>query len=400
MQQLRRAVTVAVGVLSIPLLVVCESAEDGTGSGASSAGGAGASTSSGTAGSGAGTIVTCDPPCESGTFCSVAGVCIGDGTCLGDGDCSDGTVCDVDTKSCVPGGGCDAQEVTIEYVPPNMLISLDRSCSMTGNVNGDTKWEIAVSAITTLTTNFASKLRFGLALFPDKVNPNCQQDATSVPVGDANEAAIQTLLADALVNGNLYYPNGPCVTNIDTAMQQAAAEPAFLDPDRASFVLLITDGKQAGCNAAGGDSGTTQIIGDLYQTSGVPTFVVGFGSGVDPAQLDIFAVAGGVPNPDPAADFYPAEDQASLDAALDQIASATLSCTFVLESTPDDPSKIYVFFDNDPTPIAKDPSHQNGWDYDPASNTITFYGATCDLLKDGQVADVDVVLGCAEPTPT
>jgi hypothetical protein len=36
----------------------------------------------------------------------------------------------------------------------------------------------------------------------------------------------------------------------------------------------------------------------------------------------------------------------------------------------------------------------NGWLYDPTTNTIVFYGAACDQLRDGTVMDVDVVLGC------
>jgi hypothetical protein len=40
-----------------------------------------------------------------------------------------------------------------------------------------------------------------------------------------------------------------------------------------------------------------------------------------------------------------------------------------------------------------------GWDYDPATNQVTFYGDECQQLKDGTVTDVDVVFGCNEPTP-
>lgn len=188
------------------------------------------------------------------------------------------------------------------------------------------------------------------------------------------------------------------MTNIDTAMTQAGTEPAFDDATRPSFVLLITDGKQAGCSAAGGDQGTTLAITDLFQTRGVPTFVVGFGTGIDPAQMDIFAEAGGVPSSDPTAKYYKAEDQASLQAAFDAIATKTLGCTYLLDQAPDDPDKIYVFFNNTDE-IPRDDTHQDGWDYDPATNQVTFYGTYCDDLKQGEVTDVDIVLGCKAPTP-
>jgi hypothetical protein len=74
-----------------------------------------------------------------------------------------------------------------------------------------------------------------------------------------------------------------------------------------------------------------------------------------------------------------------------------VGCTFTLDSTPPDPSKIYVFFDN--AKVARDTNHSAGWDYDPKTNQITFYGADCDKLKTNQVTDVDVVFGCDQPTP-
>lgn len=327
----------------------------------------------------------------------MAGSCILEGTCLEDGDCSDGTVCDTDANTCVPGGECGSQEATVEAVPPNLLVVLDRSCSMTEAVANQTKWDIAVAALTTMTTTFAGDIRFGLNLFPDKTPDSCAQTEVPVPIGPGTEQAIQDLLAAALVNGDLYFPNGPCVTNIDTAMEQAAADLALQDPNRQSYVLLLTDGKQAGCDAAGGDPGTTQIITDLWANQ-VGTFVLGFGNGIDADQMNAFADAGGVPNADPQQRYYQAEDQASLDAVLTTIATATLGCTFSLDETPPDASKIFVFFDNTES-IARDATHMQGWDYDPATNQVTFYGDDCQQLKDGTVTDVDVVFGCNEPTP-
>jgi hypothetical protein len=347
-----------------------------------------------------GSVVGCDPPCATPQVCSVANQCINPGTCLADGDCDVGMICDQATSNCVPGGQCGGKEVIADPVAPNLLISLDRSCSMVNMnqlINGVTKWEIAVKALQTMAANFNGKIRFGLAMFPDKVAPECQQDAISIPVGPGNEMAISDLLGNALMQGDMYFPDGPCVTNIDTAMQQATTEPALMDMDRDSYVLLITDGKQAGCSAAGGDPGTTMIIGDLYSNMKVPTFVIGFGSGIDPAQMDIFAEAGGVPASG-ATKYYDASDQASLDAALQTIASKTIGCTFTLDEKPPNPDEIFVFFDNTQK-VDKDTTHAMGWDYDPATNQITFYGPTCDTLKAGQVNDVDIVFGCDEPTP-
>lgn len=390
---------VAAGLLigvSGALAVACGSSTENNATGGATTGGAGGA-GGGTISVGSGTI-GCFPECVAPQKCSVANVCIDDGKCAADGDCGQGLQCDPATGTCVPGSACGSIEAKLENVPPNLLIVLDRSCSMTDAVGGSNKWKIAVAALNQLTTSYANQIRFGLTLFPDRVDPNCQQDQIPIPVGPGKEVEIQTLLTAALKAADKYFPDGPCVTNIDTAMQQAQTEPAFMDATRKSFALLLTDGQQSsGCSAGGGDNGTLKAITDLA-TAGVSTFVLGFGSGVDAAQMNKFAVAGGVPAMGGANKFYNAADQASLDAALATIAQQTLSCSYTLDTVPKDPTAIFVFFDN-VTKIARDATHMDGWDYDAATNQVTFYGASCDSLKSGTVKDVDIVLGCDAPTP-
>lgn len=377
------------------LAVACgSSTENSATGGATTTGGGGAGGGSISIGSG---LIGCFPECVAPQKCSVSNVCIDEGKCAVDGDCGEGLQCNPDTKVCEPGSACGAIEAKIENVPPNLLVVLDRSCSMTDAVAGSNKWKIAVAALNQMTTAYKGQIRFGLTLFPDKVSPNCAQDQIPIPVGPDKEMEIQTLLTAALKASDPLFPDGPCVTNIDTAMQQAQTEPAFTDPTRKSFALLLTDGKQSSCTAAGGDAGTLKIITDLA-TAGVSTFVLGFGNGVDVNQMNQFAEAGGVPAMGGANKFYDAADQASLDAALTTIAQQTLSCSYTLDTVPKDPSAIYVFFEN-VTKVARDATHMDGWDYDPATNQVTFYGPSCDSLKSGTVKDVDIVLGCDAPTP-
>lgn len=379
-------------VFAAALVGATVSAFSGCGDDTQGTGGSGAGEATATAGPGATTATgqsSCDPACTAPQFCSVALTCLDPGTCAGDTDCTEpGKTCDETTGTCVPGGGCEDFQATIEAVPPNMLLVLDRSCSMTDASGGGlTKWEAAVGAIVTMTTSYVDQIRFGLTLFPDTVAPNCAQDAIPIPVAPGNETAIQTLLQNALVGSDPNFPDGPCVTNIDTAMEQASLAPELADPMRDNFAVLITDGKQAGCSQAGGDAGTEMIIASML-AAGIPTFVIGFGSGIDPMQMDIFANAGGVPNTGPA--YYDAGDQASLEAALDTIATAAISCTFTLDAPPPDPEQIYVFFDGQAVPE----DMMNGWFYDPVTNSITFYGPACDQLKTGAVMDLDVIFGC------
>ncbi len=407
--------------------VACSSSDDGNTVAGGDTGGTGGKTDSGAGASGGGVATTCSTTedCPSGMFCSAASTCVptggcavdadcsgGDtctksgkclppGTCGNDADCGQGEICDPTTNTCTPGGACGADVFEIEAVAPNMFISLDRSCSMTGGGGGGkTKWQIAVEAMNKMLTDFNGKIRWGLGLFPDTVTPACQQSAPQFAVADNNEAAIQALLTASLKAADPFYPDGPCVTNIDTAMQQASQEPSFADTSRKSYVLLMTDGAQAVCPNNQGDPLTVQIITQLAG-NGINTFVIGFGSGVKAASLNKFADAGGVPNNDPnnpTLHYYQADDATSLQAALGKIAGSIVGCTFTLNKAPPDPSQLYVFFDK--VSLPRDPTHQSGWDYDPATNQLTFYGADCDKLKANQVGKVDVVFGCNQPPPT
>jgi len=383
------------GSLIVAAIVGCGGGTENGNSTGNGAGGAGASTGSssgGEGGSGGGIGPGgCDPACVAPQTCSSAGTCIDPGKCATDADCTGGTICDKATSACVPGGACGSQEAKVDPVPPNMLLVVDRSCSMTDAVGMSTKWKIAVAAINKMTTDFAGQIRFGLTLFPDRVTPTCQQDKIPIPVAPGNEMAIQTMMTNGLQAADPTFPDGPCVTNIQTGMQQAATEPAFLDPDRASYAVLITDGKET----CGSDATTEQVIKTMFEMAKVPTFVIGFGAGVDPAQMNKFAVAGGVPSSG-ANQYYDASDQASLDAALSTIAKSTLSCTYSLDSVPPNPNEIFVFFDN----VNKVPRDQmNGWEYDVAKNQIVFFGTSCNSLKNGIVKDLDIVFGCDAPTP-
>ncbi len=316
--------------------------------------------------------------------------------CATHADCGAGGFCNPATRTC----GCGGAAVAATVTPSNMLIVLDRSCSMTDKVGVSTKWDIAVAALNALIAANTGKIRFGLELFPDTTNPQCAQAAFSSAVGPGQEAAIAATLTAALAKADPNFPDGPCVTNIDTAVQAALSEPAFEDKTRKSFVLLITDGKQAGCSAGGGDPGTTTAIKDL-RAKGVDTFVVGFGSGVDVAQMDAWAVEGGQPKGAASPRFFDAADKPSLDAALAAIAKKTLGCTLKLASPPPggDVGLINVFLGKSTAPLPRDPTHAGNWDYDPATQSIVFYGPQCAALEGGTTEGVNVVFGCPGGPP-
>lgn len=307
----------------------------------------------GQAGDGCGGSLTCGPACPVPTCtpktCAQQGFnCgqVGDGCggTLDCGTCGANQVCGGPNNAtpnqcvelacvkntCPTGSGayCGPIPHGCEPEPPNLLLTLDRSCSMTQPAGGGkNRWQSAVGAINKLTNDYKNKMRFGLSMFPDKTGQNCLQDGPIyVPVAAGQEATIQNLLNAALSSSNTNYPNGPCVTNIDTAISQAGAHPPLSDSTRKNFIVLISDGAQAGCgNAAQKDLEIEQAIKDLYTNKKIGTFVIGFGGGVDAVALNKFALAGGYPNPAPGIDYYDAQDEASLNAALNVIAEQALA---------------------------------------------------------------------------
>lgn len=220
----------------------------------------------------------------------------------------------------------------------DLIIVLDRSCSMQDAPNGQTvgpnnpsKWTIAGNVIQMLTQNYATKLRFGLIMFPDQTGQSCQQDGPIyVNVGDNKGPTVASTIMGTM-------PNGPCVTDIDTAVAQVASDPEYMatapQPGRRGFVLLLTDGMQAGCGTVSQKNmQIAQTLMTLYQ-HGYPSYVVGFGGGVDAAAMNSFAMAGGVPRMGTPS-YYQADTAADLQAAIQEIAGRIGGDEFSCAGTP------------------------------------------------------------------
>lgn len=303
-----------------------------------------------------------------------------------------------------PDATCGGVSLDLTYVAPSFLVVLDRSCSMTADVpgTGKTRWQIAVEALSTAGATHDNDLAFGLTMFPDTTGAVCAQDAIPLPVAPHNGAAMQALLTSALDATATLFPDGPCVTNIDTGIAQALTDPA-IQASGTRYVMLVTDGAQSGnptstaVNNCGGTAGDTRTIDTLHHLRqlGVTTFVVGFGGNVDTAALNSFATAGGAPLAGQKK-FYSAESPAELAQAFSSIAELAASCEYTVDPAPPDVDKTYVFFGNTEL-VDRDASHTKGWDYDPATMKLTFYGADCQRVQTHAVTDIDVVFGC--PTP-
>jgi hypothetical protein len=205
-------------------------------------------------------------------------------------------------------------------------------------------------------------------------------------------AGTGTLISGALL---VTSPEGgtPTHTSMTGALsyyQSAAPNPS------GRYAILATDGQPNCGNVNDPNDPTVNESIAAVQTlaaAGVSTYVLGFGDTVvsNPTTLQLMAQAGGTGN------YYAATSPAQLEAALDAIVGqiSVPPCTVGLQEVPADPNRIGVSFDG--VAVPRSPGHNDGWDYDAGTNSVTLYGAACDELQSGSVSSVEVDYGCEGP---
>jgi hypothetical protein len=304
----------------------------------------------------------------------------------------------------LPDASCGAQTAEIPLLeindPPDLLIVLDKSGSMSVPPGfpipfAPTKWDMMEDAIENITTTYESNIRFGLTSFPSSGSICGVDSGADVGIAIDNAAPINNWMGGHSPDGN---------TPAHLALQNASSIYGGV-PDNAAgqYVLFATDGVPncAGSPPVPDNASDTETLAAVQALSsqGINTFVLGFGDilGLDPTLLNDAAQAGGEPKPGGPPYFYHADDASSLDAALLAIAGGIIvpTCSFSVTETPPDPDLVTVTLDG--TAVPRDSSHNNGWDYHPDANTITFFGSACELVQGGDIS-VSFVFGCPGPT--
>jgi hypothetical protein len=158
-------------------------------------------------------------------------------------------------------------------------------------------------------------MRFGLMVFPNHLSNGCATGENVVACSFYTASAINTALG-----GSTYDPVSSATTPIGESIAAAGNQASMNDATRKRFVILLTDG-QPNCDTgtAGSSEGYAHDEVAKLLTKGVKTFVIGFGSGVDPTTLNDLATAGGTARSG-TEKYYVANDTASLNTALDAIA--------------------------------------------------------------------------------
>jgi len=286
-------------------------------------------------------------------------------------------------------GNCGEQQEAIELVevvaPPDMLIVLDRSISMSTPISGTplTRWEVMEDALTALTNDKQSVINFGLMVFPS-------DDTCGVSAGALVEPALNSA-TEVQAELEQYIPGG--ATPAKPALTEALSIFTTLSVNpHGRFVLFAADGEP---NCYGGPDETVAAIADLA-AAGVDTFVLGLGSGVGEETLNDAAQAGGQAKAS-SPYYYQTDDATELATALDEIALTVVqpSCSYELTEIPPDPDNVTVSVGGQPVP--RDASHVEGWDYHPDTSTITLFGSYCDDIELATVGSVEFIFGCTGP---
>lgn len=200
--------------------------------------------------------------------------------------------------------------------PPNLMIILDRSGSMSATPDGQSagtgrpsRWSLATQAIKRLLDRYGAQISVGLSLFPS--DASCGPARVNIPTGSVTRDAILARLAATSPDGNT--PTAASVAAI------AAASPQR-DTRRQQFILLLTDGSP-NCTTSPVDATVDAITQANLATPPIKTFVVGFGALLPAEQLALnrMALAGGVPDSDPQYKYYRADNDTALNQALDRI---------------------------------------------------------------------------------
>jgi hypothetical protein len=233
---------------------------------------------------------------------------------------------------------CDKLDFVAPVVPPNVILSLDKSGSMTKEwLDGDkkvTRWRSLYQTVSMILESHGASTNFGLKLFPSTSataqSPNdCAMDpGVEVPVAPNNGAAILAALPgpDADVQGAT-----PSMSGLVQAYE--ALLPFTSIGDQADVnreaVILITDGR---VNCGQTDAEMRSKAAAMVADTDVKVYVIGVDivpNPLDPddaddptlaADLDALAAAGGT------SQAIKSDDADGLREALSQIIGEIVSC--------------------------------------------------------------------------
>lgn len=308
-----------------------------------------------------------------------------------------------------PSTGCAQQNVSIQQLPPDIMIVMDRSTSMKSSASGqscaggdcgeDSKWFKSITAMKAVVQDTQNGINWGMFWLG---NEAVQCNADTAPVVPITAGSSYSLIQAALDGNKFTGANG---TPTAAAVKNATAYLKTLTDPNPKYILLATDG-EPNCGSSGGAFGTDTVGTKSAITAaldaGIPTFVIGIATTNSTAANDALneaAVAGGHPQTGAATKYYAVADTASLTEALSQIIGIAASCVISLDATPNanDWSIAIGATDKSGNVVEVPNNATDGWAYsDSSRKSITLAGSSCEKLKSGEYTDFKFVYTCKD----
>lgn len=284
----------------------------------------------------------CNGTCVNGqsdpSYCGAYGDCTGPkaGTqCANEEMCSQGR--------CVE-AGCDDQPVAVNLPKSDVVLVLDKSGSMSSEtiqVGGtpQTRWTVLYDVVDDLISNYNSKVRFGLKLYPARnATANSCEVTTEVEVPISNTSN-GSVLSSMPGQSDTVLGETPTATGLSVAVEHAIDVAARSDNPTA--IMLIADGGMtlesggAGNSCPGQTETALMAAANLARSRDIPVYSVGILLSGSARQL-LENVAGG------AANYIQADNKAALAGAMDTILAKIPTCKVPLTPAPQFPDLLKV----------------------------------------------------------
>ena len=253
-----------------------------------------------------------------------------------------GDVCSPTPKGSV----CETKETLFNLAVPNIYFALDSSGSMKG-----APLTQAIDGLSTIADRLSGQIRAGFGAFP--IGNQCGTALrTFLPVGTHGatkiKASYQTVYADGAT------PTAAVFKSIrEQDLVSAKCDPGdpsltpgcdLFDDRRIKVVVLITDGYPTVCGTVAEAEREITALAN----SGVRTYVVGFNLAAGSPVLNRLARAGqtDASNGADGDRYFLAGNSEDLVEVIERIRDEIVGCTYELDTTAEDPSKIWIKIDD------------------------------------------------------
>jgi len=336
---------------------------------------------------------------------------------------------DVITPPMVDAGLFEAETTTncieanpqTKVIPPDVLILLDRSGSMLQDITGasctggrsggtggrggggnptggvgdcgpNSKWTQMTTALKEILPVNEGTVQWGIKYFAEGGSNSCTvNDGAAVKPSLMNATAIATSI-DGTTPAS--------ATPTTAAMKSATAYLLGLNDESPKFILLATDGLPTCGMAAGGSADDDNAIAAVKAAKdmGIPTFVIGIGTGTGGGDQTLTTMAneGGFPRAGGMPAYYSVNSASDLKDAFAKISGMVGVCYFSVNPVPKKVADIMAV-KGDNNVIPQDGT--DGWTFVtmPNSAGIQLNGKSCEDYKSGNIKSVVVDLPCIIP---